>query len=351
MDNKELLIISKEAIEKYILDEDTKELNRQWCTICYKSLTNNDNNIDSRLDLTFMLQLMEQIVKNDFNKERVKVEYIQTQMTILTSKMLNAFEHQRKIFGVRGDYKGDKKLCYLDQNIFTSYINGESSIQMPDEYLVVYSPAHIEEINKSPKEFHEKEMNNISQKLNDLEILYRDNVAIAVYESPKFVYRRVNDETNSRELAEQYKILQDQFEECVFGEYRTDKKRQEYNSKNPDTFLIDHVELVNEILYKMQRSYTIEDIMEVKGMNDYNIINGYIHDLYMVLDICGVKKDNNERKVRSSRLDIEHLLYAYNTQMFVTDDEKLRCRAKNIFSVLGKNNIDCLSSTTIGEHS
>lgn len=59
-----------------------------------------------------------------------------------------------------------------------------------------------------------------------------------------------------------------------------------------------------------------------------------------VLDICGVKKDNSERKIRSSRLDIEHLLYASNAQIFVTDDGKLRCRAKNIFSVLGKT-IEC----------
>lgn len=341
MDNGKLIYISKKAIEKFILDGDTTELCRQWFIILAESLDNNDDNIDSRIDLMMFLQLMERIIKNGFNKQRAKIEYIQTQMMILHAEMLDAISRQKMIFGVRGDYKGNKKICYLDQNIFTPYINGEGiSIEIPDDYQVVYSPVHIEEISKSPKEFHGKELKNISQKLNDLEILFRDDTAIVVYESPKIVYRRVNDGTKSRELAEEYKILQDQFEECVLGEYRTDKKRQEYNSKSPDTFLVEHVELVNEILCKMQRTYRLEDVMEVRGSKDYHIINQYIHDLYMVLDICGVKKDNKERKVRSSRLDIEHILYASNAQMFVTDDAKLRCRAKNIFQVLGKN-IEC----------
>ncbi len=341
MDNGELIYISQKAIEKFIIEGDTTELYRQWYTILEESLENNDDNIDSRIDLMMFLQLMERIIKNGFNKQRTKIEYIQIQMEMLRAEMLDVISQQKKIFHVRGDYEGNKKICYLDQNIFTPYINGDGiSIEIPDDYLVVYSPAHIEEISKSPKEFHEKELKNISQKLNDLEVLFRDDTAVVVYESPKIVYRRVNDGTKSRELAEGYKILQDQFEECVLGEYRTDKKRQEYNSKNPDTFLIEHVDLVNEILCKMQRTYRLEDIMEVRGSNDYHIINQYIHDLYMVLDVCGVKKDNKERKIRSSRLDIEHILYASNAQMFITDDAKLRCRAKNIFMVLGKN-IEC----------
>ena len=338
MDNCELIDNSKKAIEEFILDGDTTGLYRQWCTILKDSLSNNDDDIDSRIDLMNFLYLMERIIKNGFNKQRAKIEYIQTQMGVLRAEMLDVMSQQKKIFQVRGAYEGNKKICYLDQNIFTPYINGNDiPIEIPNDYLVVYSPAHIEEVSKSPKEFHEKELNNISQKLNDLEILFRDDVAAVVYESPQIVYKRVNDGTKSRELAEDYKILQDQFEECILGEYRTDKRRQEYNSKSPDTFLVDHEDLVNEVLCKMHRTYRLQDIMEVNGSSDYRIINQYIHDLYMVLDICGVKKDNKERKIRSSRLDIEHLLYASNAQMFVTDDTKLRCRAINIFSVLGKD--------------
>ena len=341
MSNEELIYISKKAIEKFIIEGDLAELYRQWYVILKEARKNIDNNTDSGIDLITFLQLTERIIKNGFDKQRAKIEYIQTQMGILQAEMLDAISQERKIFYIRGNYEGNKKICYLDQNIFTPYINGEDiPIEIPNDYLVAYSPAHIEEISKSPKEFHKKELKNISQKLSDLEILFRDDTAVVVYEKPQIVYRRVNDGTKSRELAEEYKILQDQFEECVLSEYRTSKKRQEYNSNNPDAFLETHEDLVNEILCKMQRAYRLEDIRAASGSNDYHIINRYIHDLYMVLDICGVKKDNKERRIRSSRLDIEHILYASNAQMFITDDVKLRCRAKNIFKVLGKD-INC----------
>lgn len=82
---------------------------------------------------------------------------------------------------------------------------------------------------------------------------------------------------------------------------------------------------------------TICYLEENGNCNDYNTINGFIHNLYSVIDICGFKKDNRKRQIRSSRLDIEHLLYASVADLFLTKDVKLRCRAKNIFGVLGKN--------------
>ena len=106
--------------------------------------------------------------------------------------------------------------------------------------------------------------------------------------------------------------------------------------------MIDHAELIDEVLAILEKGYKLEDVRKAKKSNNYQLISGYIHDLYMILDICNIKKKIAEEKTRSSRLDIEHLLYASNAQVFVTDDEMLRWRARNIFKVLGKK-IECPS--------
>lgn len=261
-------------------------------------------------------------------------------MYIVQCGMLDAYEKQRSVFYIKKKYSGQFKTCYMDQNIFTQYIHDEISIEelnIPKDYIIVYSPAHIEELSKAPKDYHKDELIEISNKIGDREILYVDDFPTIVEENPIYTYHRVNDKTKARELAEEYKILQDEFEELCLGNYRTSSKRKIYNSTDPDSFIKMHKEMVNEILRVMQRSYTLEDILKQKNICQYSLLNKYIHDLYTVLDICGVKKDNSERKIRSSRLDIEHLLYAANTDLFLTKDKKLRCRACNIFSILNKD--------------
>lgn len=286
MNNQKLIKVAKQALEEYILDENIAILNEQINTILKAVQDDEDADVKGVLDLTLFLQLIERIVKDGLNKKRAEIEYIQIQRLIVHSEMLDAIEHQITISGVRGCYEGNKKICYLDQNIFTPYINDEEiKFQIPEGYVVAYSPAHIEELSKAPKEYHKKELANITEKLGDLEILFKDHAFILAYENPKYTYRRVNDGTRSRELAEQNKILEDRLEECILGEYRTNKKRQKYNSQNPDTFLMNHIELVDEILGKLGRTYRMADILKVNGSCDYHIINGYIHDLYMVLDV------------------------------------------------------------------
>lgn len=76
---------------------------------------------------------------------------------------------------------------------------------------------------------------------------------------------------------------------------------------------------------------------------DYSITNNRIHILYKAMDLLGFKKDKiqngKDRKVRSSRHDIEHILYASNADYFFTADKNMYYRAINIFRILKKRTI------------
>lgn len=148
----------------------------------------------------------------------------------------------------------------------------------------------------------------------------------------------------STELAEKLKVLKSGDNELYYAKYDNENFRNKINNHDPENFLTNYSAEINEILKSKGLSYSIEQVKDGEYIT-YEDINSKIHELYEAMDCIGFKRDNlsikqdgtrNERKVRSSRHDIEHLLYAANADVFVTADARLYYRAVNIFKVLKK---------------
>ena len=293
------------------------------------------------LDDTLFLHTIEIAIKNGYSAKQMQSDYLGNLRAINTDKMIDSIMNQRNIFA---GYvvENHAPICYLDQNVFTPYIRGqEIGHSIPENFIIPYSPAHIIEIGQTrDTSIIDEELTLTWKKTDGLEILFRENSFVIFKEHPKTCYLRAYDETGDVLLAKEAKMLADRIEDVRFEGYRTNKLRDIYNSQDPDHFLINHRDLVDEILMKIAARYDLKYIEENGNCNDYHVINGFIHNLYMVMDICGFKKDNKEQKIRSSRIDIEHLLYGAVSNLFLTHDERLRVRARNIYGVLGKQ-IDC----------
>lgn len=333
-----LLHKTKEAINAFIQDANINALSRYYDSTINYIQSSADIDMTDFLDVIIYLKIIEDTIKNNDTPQKVISALLITEKTLNNADILDAIMRQDNTHNVTGFCESNKEICYLDQNIFTEYINdslSSSTIAVIQDYLIPYSPAHIEELSKSPQEYHQDELNRISAKTNNIEILFVDGYLKLVYESPFDVYKRINDGTSSRELAEKGKLIDEECIQHFLGEYGTDKLRNIYNSQSPEEFIDAHAELIDTLFVKLNRTYRLTEINT--NINPcYSQLNSYIHDLYTIMDICGVKKDNSEHKIRSSRLDIEHLLYATCSNIFLTKDEKLRIRAQNIFKAINK---------------
>lgn len=261
--------------------------------------------------------------------------------SINNDMILNAFSRQNLISDyVFSYYDSSKcKICYLDYNMFVNLKddNDFKNTLGIAEYVVPYSPAHIAEVFFNPNKnvYFEQDLNNISKKTDNIEILLDSKDSYHLVKEDIFsCYERTGDDSFDTILATNQKLLDD----ILFrlNEKQTEKNRVIYNN-HPEDFFINYKEMVNRILNQKGLSYDLDTIKENGNCCDYNSLNDYIHNLYFVLDYFGVKKDNKFNKVCSSRFDIEHLLYASCSDLFLTRDERLRLRAKAIFSALGKN--------------
>ncbi len=326
------------AIKNYIKYGNQCELNKSFYEFIEEQQKDISGSVSYDFDDMLLLHTIEISLKRNYTQQQMQGDYLAVIKSINTDKMINALMNQKPKF--RGCIKENKApICYMDQNIFTLYIHGEEiPYDVQEEYIIPYSPAHIIEIGQTKnKELIREELALTSEKTGDMEILFNKNDFVIYREHPETCYNRTYDGTGDVILAKDNKVLDDMIEDVQFDGYRIDKLRNIYNSQIPEHFLINHRELVDEILRKMNVPYNLEYIEAHGNCNDYNVINGFIHNLYRVMDICGFKKDNKEHKLRSSRIDIEHLFYGSVSSIFLTNDKKLRTRARNIYEVLGKN--------------
>ncbi|WP_044973677.1 hypothetical protein [Ruminococcus sp. HUN007] len=287
------------------------------------------------------IQLIELALHEHYSKDKMKLEYLIMQKTDNIDKMINVLGLQKTENG--GTVTNIKSpICYLDQNVFIPFIeNGDFGYDIPHNYVIPYSPAHILETGQfTDKKIVDRYIKLISEATNNYEIRFTESDFVIYQESPIYCYRRVFDGTDDIKLAKDNRVIDDEIEEIKYSKYRNKNLRSLYNSENVNTFLFDHREMVDEILASLHAGYDLRFIQENGNCNNYYLINGFIHNLCKVMDICCFKKDNKEKKIRSSRIDIEHLLYGSVSSMFITKDERLRIRAINIYAAMGKQ-IEC----------
>ena len=124
---------------------------------------------------------------------------------------------------------------------------------------------------------------------------------------------------NMEKLPSSLKHLYEQLEEI----YGAETAKKEINS------------YINAIVY-------IEPGIYEKIKCNFKKIEYLIECLSRILYKCGYKRDAKLNLVNSGEYDISHLIYATACDLFVTNDEKLRLRAKAIYYFIGAP-VDVLS--------
>ncbi len=270
----------------------------------------------------------------------------QTLDEMLTSGIPN--KHEFSVI----DKKDLKKTVYVDMNVMSALIE-QIEIMDTGDYQFVYSPEHIEDFVFSKLEYHIPSLEAISS--------ITDNITVAYYERGGYTYGKENaffvyknrvlpDIENIRRAKDMKAI---DYSVDLENEYHNPSK---YNGAvpidNPFIFITKFKDDIDQVLSRIGAPFRIEDLIISKSENiEYSDCNPIIHYLYQAMDKMGFQQDtisesklneatslshDNYRKIRSSRLDIEHILYGSCCDYFVTLDKKLYFRASIIIKLLNR---------------
>lgn len=289
------------------------------------------------------IRVYERVVENNISGDYLKNELRYVRKSILLDQAWKNQKSYRPRHRVKETSTEGKQIVYLDQNIFSMLLESDyNKADFPERIQLIYSPGHIEEIYKSDSDYHSKELDRLSHFTDNKIVLFQDGVARVLEEAPIYPYKRVKATVENTIIAEELKVLDAIKGEEMFPQYNTQKQRNIFNGQQSECFLEKFRDEVNEVLRVIGAGFELEDLKE-KKFNDYWSINSKIHFLYEAMDMLGFKKDKikngNDRKVRSSRHDIEHILYAAFSDYFITADGNMYYRALNIFKALNRNSV------------
>jgi len=225
----------------------------------------------------------------------------------------------------------NKPLVYLDHNVMDKFhkehekrrrlITGYASIQY------VYSPSHLEEIKRMNNgEEEQKVISTIREVTSSLFIShFEGNELSLAYEDPEYGMRRVLKSRVAPD-AEAYRFITAD-DRKIFHPERTDEV---YLSKLTFDQVFNHPTVL-AVCEKFQGEELTDDNGRLKH---FSFVHQAIHALVRALDNLGYKTDKN-RAIKSSAHDIEHMIYAAGTNIFVTMDKKLKDRTNLIYQRLG----------------
>lgn len=252
-------------------------------------------------------------------------------------------------FHITGSYTPNgKKLIYLDSNIFMDIEKvPESSelwqaINRSKKYCdYYYSPSHLEDILKRElsNESVTPILSTIEQITNNLFIHRVDNTMRLDYESPSSSYKRTDNEISKRisGLIEEKQISRLKSGDLFFPQYHTEDHKREINNK--DLFGRD-CKLLEVALRQAGATFTLDSIKNLDIRNiKYETLNDIIYKLLRAMDILNYRHEplKNDKKLRSSVHDVEHLIYATYSNIFVTNDRPLYHRSKAILTYITPN--------------
>lgn len=225
----------------------------------------------------------------------------------------------------------NKPLVYLDHNVIDKFhkeeemrrrlVPGNADIQY------VYSPSHLEEIKRMKNDEEEqKVMATIREVTSCLFISNFEGSKLSLaHEDPDFGMRRISKSEVAPDV-EAYRVITTGDRKIFYPE-RTDEA---YLRSLTFDEVFNHQSVIG-----VCNDFQNEELVDEKGhIKHYMIVHQAIHGLVRALDNLGYKIDKN-RAIKSSVHDIEHMVYAAGTDIFVTMDKKFKYRSKLIYQRLG----------------
>ena len=301
------------------------------CTPCY--------------DLRFNYDLLKKLLLSDISPENAKKALHRWECAKHTDFALKSFFTQEKTEKEFARIKTttSKIIVYLDQNIFSKCVKDEevknSFFLKKDRGNIqfVYSPSHLEEINKiTDSEQQQKFLKCITELTENVCLQpFEDNTISLCIEDPIFPLIRVSQFPDGTDAVEYLKMLKDKSRSFDFPQYDDEKHRKMignenaiFNSLSNDDFL--------KIMSLCNRSGRIcSGKEEFKNLKFHEEINSAIYSLHDALDILSFRREKSARALKSAAHDTEHLIYASKSNFFISEDKNLRDRANQIYSFLG----------------
>ena len=235
-------------------------------------------------------------------------------------------------------------------NVFSEYSHSDRPLNQFTKNLIkkfkennckiLYSPAHIEELaviflkekdlNKS-KNFIEKILYNITEITNNYECLPTEKDIAIKKENPEECLKRVVDGYNltfEAENIEYVSVKQKRYYlDYILSKYGVDKAY--IGNMHPKNLFDD--KKIQKIFSDFLKNNKIEKWKVIK--NSHKKIEKTISILFDFLETIGYKS-NGEKYYRSMMHDVTHSIYATKSDIFITNDKKLKMRVEAIYLFL-----------------
>ena len=241
------------------------------------------------------------------------------------------------------------KRLYLDFNVI-SYLRSENQPkltmafnQAAKSHLVVFGPAHLEDIaasakrDKTPPHITEAEIQFLAKIAGRNSLRCTDGKQVILYdESPQDCYKRVVDQYHVNDLVEP-------LEAAVIADAhdRPAGSPKEMNNISPADILGKFIYRVLIALWLFKAgiigrdeqveslSWQFEDLK-----NRFSVFETYVNMAANILEKLGYYREAKHRS-RARLYDVTHIIYAAYCDTFVTGDVKLAKKAQAIYCMLG----------------
>lgn len=292
------------------------------------------------LDFLFYMQTLDKVMKNELSNENLKHELQTWKKAQLTDQALIHMNYELKqedfnksptnITGIK---------VYLDQNILSQYAKEPelksrlNELKNNRELSFYYSPSHLEEIFKIPNEKSKLlVISSLRELTNNVIILPENDINAFFVEEPKFGLRRVAHYDGSTQVLEELMVVSSKDREMYLDKYDT-KGHKDRIANDNDIFNSLSDEKFRELI--LLSNSQMFDKKSFKGIKNRVTLLHAIYTLSNSLTLIGYKLDKKEKTIKSARHDIEHLVYASEAELFVTNDRGLMSRANQIYKFMG----------------
>lgn len=290
-------------------------------------------------DYLFYLELFNKCFTRKISNKELKIELHEWEKVKLTDEVITNYPpddtekpHNMKAFHTNND------LIYLDQNLFSEYTKDEKLNLFVEELKnrdiqFVYSPSHIEEIYKiKSKKYYKIRIKAVTDITNNVLCVRGTDEYIFVTEDPEYSIKRIKLYDGTTEALEEHKLVSSKDRALYLKKYEDKNHKSDIGARDNIFFEISKDEFSDLMTYSNSIYYkNIDDFNNIDSIT--KLINA-IYSLSYALDLLSYKIDKKDKKIRSSLHDIEHLIYASHTDNFITEDENLYLRAKQIFKVI-----------------
>lgn len=235
----------------------------------------------------------------------------------------------------RGPIKFKTDIFYFDFNIFEQIEKQELvSLVKSKNIIIVFSPIHLEEVYRMRIDiFQDIRLKTIADLTKNHVIMMRDEYLEIYNEEPNYFYQRVLENISLSEALENKRIIKSNDRAVFFETIQNEKYSRALD--NQDIFSLIDEKLFYQLLFFSGCHFQIDEFK--KSDKKVSQISQMIYALYDVLDNIAFtidSKKNNNRAIRSSIYDIEHLIYATGCEHLITTDKKFARRAMQIYSFM-----------------